>query len=262
MSARVTAIVWSRFPGCAGEMLLALALADQATDLGEYIAIDIQMLVKKTRQSKDTVVAQLRRMAEQQLIEQMVDSKAFRFVPDWLLGSQAVQAPAEDPAKAAKRIAARGSRLTTEWVLPPDYKAWALATFPAWTDGFVAMVADRFRDHWTAASGQQAVKVDWAGTWRNWCRREPAVPPVTAVGTGVSGEWWLSAKLIEAKAKELDIHMIDGELFAQFKARVFRAAGEGPWMKQIVSSTTNQGFQSVGQMTAHLQQQRGNSAAA
>lgn len=256
MSARVTAIVWSRYPANAGELLLALALADQANDAGEYIAIDPPALGKKTRQSKETVIAQLRRMAEHGLIEQMPESRAYRFVANWLSGGRAPQEPSEDPAKAAKRLSKRGSRLSEDWELPDDFKAWALAEFPAWTEGFVKQVAARFRDHWIAASGQNASKVDWSGTWRNWCRREPAVPPVTAVGTGVAGEWWLSAKLIADKGRELGVTMIEGELFAQFKVRVFRAAGDGPWMKQIESSTGNQGFQSVGQMTAHLQQHR------
>ena len=30
----------------------------------------------------------------------------------------------------------------------------------------------KFCDHWRSASGQNARKVDWDATWRNWCRRE------------------------------------------------------------------------------------------
>lgn len=30
---------------------------------------------------------------------------------------------------------------------------------------------DRFRDHWKAASGQNARKCDWDAAWRNWCRK-------------------------------------------------------------------------------------------
>ncbi|ENN90248.1 YdaU family protein [Bartonella bovis] len=30
----------------------------------------------------------------------------------------------------------------------------------------------KFRDYWHAKSGQQALKVDWSATWRNWYRRE------------------------------------------------------------------------------------------
>lgn len=29
---------------------------------------------------------------------------------------------------------------------------------------------DKFKDYWTAKSGQQATKLDWLATWRNWLR--------------------------------------------------------------------------------------------
>jgi hypothetical protein len=29
----------------------------------------------------------------------------------------------------------------------------------------------RFKDYWLAASGANARKRDWEGTWRNWCRK-------------------------------------------------------------------------------------------
>lgn len=30
----------------------------------------------------------------------------------------------------------------------------------------------KFQDHWTAATGQTATKLDWDAAWRTWCRRE------------------------------------------------------------------------------------------
>ena len=30
--------------------------------------------------------------------------------------------------------------------------------------------AAKFRDYWSAQSGQKGIKLDWAATWRNWCR--------------------------------------------------------------------------------------------
>lgn len=30
----------------------------------------------------------------------------------------------------------------------------------------------KFRDHWTAATGQSAIKLDWDAAWRTWCRKE------------------------------------------------------------------------------------------
>lgn len=268
MSARVTAIVWSRYPGDGGEFVLALALADQCTDLGEYIAIDLELLAKKTRQTRDTVVAQLRRMAEAGLLEQMEGSKAFRFTPDFI-GGAAMQPRAADPEKDAKRAAARGTRITKEWILPEEWAKAALEAYPAWTPAFLKLVTDRFRDYWIAVPGQKGVKLDWEATFRNWCRKEPAVPPMaTPGGSGaagsagmVSGEWWLSARAIDKKGEELGVQRIDGELWHQWRDRVIRAAGDGPWLSILKPTTNTQGFQSVAAIASQIKK-GANSAAA
>jgi hypothetical protein len=33
-------------------------------------------------------------------------------------------------------------------------------------------VFDTFVDYWRSVPGAKGRKVDWAATWRNWCRRE------------------------------------------------------------------------------------------
>jgi hypothetical protein len=211
-------------------LLLALALADQCTDSGEYIALDVARLAKKTRQSERTVREQLRALAGAGWLEQMEGSKAFRISPAWV--GSAAPAPAAAPEKAARAVAKRGTRLSTDWTLPAEWRAWALAEYPAWTPEWVEAVAVRFRDHWTAKSGQDASKVEWDGTWRNWCRKEPAVPPAAAA-TQQGGEWWKSSAAIERRGAELGVARIDGELWNQWRDRIFRAAGEGPWLKMI-----------------------------
>lgn len=62
MSARVTGMVFERYPIGGGEMLLALALADHAHDDGTHIFPSIARLASKTRQSERSVQYQLRRM--------------------------------------------------------------------------------------------------------------------------------------------------------------------------------------------------------
>lgn len=64
MSARVTGLVFSRYPGSGGELLLALALADHAHDDGTHIFPSIARLAQKTRQSERSVQYQLRRMEQ------------------------------------------------------------------------------------------------------------------------------------------------------------------------------------------------------
>lgn len=63
----------------------------------------------------------------------------------------------------------RGTRLATDW--EPDIRDREFA------DGIglnAAEIAAGFRDYWIACPGQRAIKLDWAATWRNWCRRQAA----------------------------------------------------------------------------------------
>lgn len=81
--------------------------------------------------------------------------------------------PAAQPDPTpTKPKAPRASRLPTDWKLPAEWEAWALAEHPSWTPEGVRHVADRFRDYWLAQGGANARKVDWQATWRNWVRRE------------------------------------------------------------------------------------------
>jgi uncharacterized protein YdaU (DUF1376 family) len=63
----------------------------------------------------------------------------------------------------------RGTRLPDDWNLPPDLRQWALdqGLSPATIDREAAT----FADYWHARPGKDAAKLDWAATWRNWCRR-------------------------------------------------------------------------------------------
>jgi len=64
MSAKVTGMVFERYPEGGGEMLLALALADHAHDDGTSIFPSVDRLAAKTRQSRRAVQYQLRHMEE------------------------------------------------------------------------------------------------------------------------------------------------------------------------------------------------------
>lgn len=253
MSVRVSAFVWAKYPRGGGEMLLALTLADQCTDSGEYIAIDIARFAHKTRQAADTVKAQLRRMSEEGWLERMPGSGAFRISPAWLGNPESRTAPKND----GKKVEARATRLPKDWLLPAEWKEWALKEFPAWTPEFVVEVATRFKDHWLAAAGANARKVEWDATWRNWCRKEPAVPKAagSTTGNGDGGEWWNSSTAIEKKGAELGVVRIDGELWHQWRDRIFIAAGDGPWLAKVVrGASSSQGLKKAAE-TAGVQQQ-------
>lgn len=63
----------------------------------------------------------------------------------------------------------RGSRLSAEWILPPE---WAeFGTIEGLDAEAVRREADRFRDYWISVPGQRGIKRDWQATWRNWIRK-------------------------------------------------------------------------------------------
>lgn len=66
----------------------------------------------------------------------------------------------------------RGTRLPADWVLPKAWGLWALDAYPHWTPGVVREIGASFADHWHAVTGRGAAKLDWAATWRNWCRSD------------------------------------------------------------------------------------------
>jgi hypothetical protein len=75
-----------------------------------------------------------------------------------------VVSPAAPPA---------GARLSKDWTLPDDWRAWCAEHRPDLDPGDVA---DQFRDFWVAKPGKDGRKVDWFATWRNWCRSQKSGP--------------------------------------------------------------------------------------
>jgi hypothetical protein len=59
----------------------------------------------------------------------------------------------------------RGSRIPPDFAVTAEMVRWARAKCPA-VDG--KLETEKFVNYWTAKSGRDAVKVDWAATWRNW----------------------------------------------------------------------------------------------
>ena len=45
-----------------------------------------------------------------------------------------------------------------------------MGAYPHWSRETVIEIAAGFADHWHAAAGASAAKLDWPATWRNWCR--------------------------------------------------------------------------------------------
>lgn len=70
------------------------------------------------------------------------------------------------PPAGGRKKADRGSRLPEDWALPSAWRDWAKAKTPGLD---IEREAEKFHNHWLAASGSGASKKDWQATWRNWC---------------------------------------------------------------------------------------------
>ncbi|MGW4484306.1 hypothetical protein ACWEOE_10760 [Amycolatopsis sp. NPDC004368] len=91
-------------------------------------------------------------------------------VPGGVTGG--VQTPSPHlPSKEEKKTsssssrAKRGTRIPDDFAVSADMVAWAREKTPH-VDG--RRETEKFINYWQAASGQKAVKRDWAATWRNW----------------------------------------------------------------------------------------------
>ena len=62
----------------------------------------------------------------------------------------------------------KGSRLSTDFVLPEDWTEFCQTERPDLNPQKV----DGCRDYWIAKAGAAGVKLDWQATWRNWVRNQ------------------------------------------------------------------------------------------
>ena len=74
--------------------------------------------------------------------------------------------PNPQKGKGKVRGVARGSRLPESW--NPTPKDYAFAAKHNLTREEINREADKFRNHWTSATGKGSVKLDWEAAWRNW----------------------------------------------------------------------------------------------
>lgn len=94
MSVLLMGMVWKRYPASGGELLLALALADQANHSGAGIYLGVQTMAEMTRQGVRTVQVQLRKMRESGWLQKVNAGHGgrsrhtvYRINPDWIKGA-------------------------------------------------------------------------------------------------------------------------------------------------------------------------------
>jgi hypothetical protein len=79
----------------------------------------------------------------------------------------------------------RATRMTADWVPSEAQRAKTFEEYGETHD--LKRELDAFRDHFLAASGQNASKLDWDATWRNWMRRARPNPTVSSPKGQASG---------------------------------------------------------------------------
>jgi hypothetical protein len=134
MSIKVMSAVFERYPNGGGEMLLALALADHASDDGGRIFPSIKHLAGKTRQAERSVQYQLRRMESDGWLI-LVNSgnggrnqhREYQISLDWIKGAEIA------PRKKGATDGAKGCNPRHERVQPvaPAYNHHGTITEPS-----------------------------------------------------------------------------------------------------------------------------------
>lgn len=108
------------------------------------------------------------------------------------VGSLSLVPPPELNPEASERRAAarsaRGSRLPQDWQPASADIAYAMREHQ-FTHGEITKLGAAFRDHWHAATGQKATKLDWSAAWRTWCRNERSFHPRKAAAGGKPSVW-------------------------------------------------------------------------
>ena len=79
--------------------------------------------------------------------------------------AEAEAEPEAERSKNKEQVRSRGSRLPTDWTLPTDWRAWAMAERQ---DLDIDIEASKFTNHWHAKAGKDGVKSNWFATWKNW----------------------------------------------------------------------------------------------
>lgn len=121
MSIEVMSHVTQRYPGGGGELLVALALADNAAPDGQRIYPSIDDLAKRARLDRRTVQRHIRKMVTSGWLilvsansGRRGDTNRYRISPEWLAGGECVP-----PAAVVRREPERKPKALTGDILSP-----------------------------------------------------------------------------------------------------------------------------------------------
>jgi hypothetical protein len=84
------------------------------------------------------------------------------------------------------------------------------------------------------AAIEESVLRGWTGIW------ESKDDPSPANAASVPADWWKTESGIATRGAQFGIARKDGQLFEQFKAKVFKAAGPGEWMEEMLRTVARE----------------------
>ncbi|MDR5800592.1 hypothetical protein [Caballeronia sp. LZ001] len=151
----------------------------------------------------------------------------------------------KQPARRASRVALHEQirnlelpdEITSEvWAMWCEHREAKHKDAP-WTRTAAALSVKRLLS--LAAGGQlpevtveEAVLRGWTGLFPVKAETGASSPPGGA--RTIVADWWRTSSGIEARGEQLGVKQGDGETFMRFKARVFKAAGPGEWMEDML----------------------------
>ncbi|BAO88943.1 helix-turn-helix domain-containing protein [Caballeronia cordobensis] len=107
-----------------------------------------------------------------------------------------------------------------------------------------------------AAAGQTPEVTVEEAVLRGWTGLFAVKPDGVASAAGgaqaIASDWWKSSAGIETRAAQLGVKLKDGETFMHFKVRVFKAAGPGEWMEDMLRTVGRESEERYEQLYAYF----------
>ncbi|WP_018435331.1 helix-turn-helix domain-containing protein [Paraburkholderia atlantica] len=148
------------------------------------------------------------------------------------------------PARRAPRVALHAEILNIELPATIPFSVWdmwcehreAKAKDAPWTRPAARVSIKKLE--MLASSGQspevsveEAVLRGWTGLFPV---KSDSLATVGTTSTAIAADWWKTESGITQRGQQLGIVRKDGQLLEQFKAKVFKAAGPGEWMEDML----------------------------
>lgn len=148
-------------------------------------------------------------------------------------------------ARRAPRVALHDELRTIDlpdWLSREDWSMWcehreAKAKDAPWTRAAAKVSVDRLAKLRglgadPKACVEEAVLRGWTGLWAPKDGDKAA-----GTSTSLPDDWHTTAPGIAARGKQLGLEQKPSEPFERFKVRVFKAAGPGPWIEELLTRT-------------------------